>query len=513
MGAASESTETKASTRGRESRTLPGSLIAFVSIAAIFCTVRSLASIGIVDDTYIFSRYGRLAAEGLGLVFNPGERVEGYTSPLWVGVATLVEFFGGSVEALGVLGAVAGILLCWVAFRRCDCGGAAWLPAALLTMSPSVLFWSWSGMDVGLFSLFALLSLILLGDDIAERTIRPITGWALALAFLARPEGLLLLPIAAVAILVQRVSGLRQLAPVVTVILLSLLARYLYYGELLPNTFYAKVPGELLYRWRHGSAYLWEFLVPYGVATALVAVLGVIAYRRNQSDPRIGLLLAWTMITFAYLVLQGGDHFALHRMLVPVLAPMVLAAYMCSIRLANAAWIACVAVAFAAGHIVAFVRAWGPAQEEVAAAKHWAQVGKWLRESIPVQSRVATIPIGAIGYFSHRRILDLSGLTNQHIGKRGRVHGNAFPGHFRYDSDYVLREAPEYVFLGIGGPERFQIELTEGYNYALIDLTRQRATSQMYRYVVCRAAPSLFAHFLVLRTQAASDVIVEPRRP
>jgi arabinofuranosyltransferase len=39
------------------------------------------------DDSFISFRYARNLAAGRGLVFNPGERVEGYTNPLWVLIA------------------------------------------------------------------------------------------------------------------------------------------------------------------------------------------------------------------------------------------------------------------------------------------------------------------------------------------------------------------------------------------------------------------------------------------
>ena len=35
------------------------------------------------EDAYIAFRYARSLAEGAGLVYNPGERVMGFTSPLW----------------------------------------------------------------------------------------------------------------------------------------------------------------------------------------------------------------------------------------------------------------------------------------------------------------------------------------------------------------------------------------------------------------------------------------------
>ena len=37
-----------------------------------------------VDDAFITFRYAQNLVEGLGPVYNPGERVEGYSSPIWM---------------------------------------------------------------------------------------------------------------------------------------------------------------------------------------------------------------------------------------------------------------------------------------------------------------------------------------------------------------------------------------------------------------------------------------------
>ena len=48
-----------------------------VSIALL---VLAFSYVGLVDDAYISFRYSHNLAAGDGLVFNPGEYVEGYTS-------------------------------------------------------------------------------------------------------------------------------------------------------------------------------------------------------------------------------------------------------------------------------------------------------------------------------------------------------------------------------------------------------------------------------------------------
>lgn len=45
-----------------------------------------------IDDAYISFRYAKNLIKGQGLVYNPGELVEGYTNPLWV--LLLAPFIG-----------------------------------------------------------------------------------------------------------------------------------------------------------------------------------------------------------------------------------------------------------------------------------------------------------------------------------------------------------------------------------------------------------------------------------
>jgi hypothetical protein len=71
-----------------------------------------------VDDAYISFRYARNLVEGHGLVYNPGERVEGYTNFLW----TLL-IAGGLLLGIGaelcskVLGALSALLAVYGVYR------------------------------------------------------------------------------------------------------------------------------------------------------------------------------------------------------------------------------------------------------------------------------------------------------------------------------------------------------------------------------------------------------------
>ena len=56
-----------------------GLLLPTVLLVVNMVRVRSFT----VDDAYISYRYARNFARGLGLVYNSGERIEGYTNFLW----------------------------------------------------------------------------------------------------------------------------------------------------------------------------------------------------------------------------------------------------------------------------------------------------------------------------------------------------------------------------------------------------------------------------------------------
>ncbi|HEX9668193.1 MAG TPA: hypothetical protein VGC93_01805, partial [Thermoanaerobaculia bacterium] len=62
-----------------------------------------------IDDAYISFRYARNLAAGEGLVFNPGERVEGYSGLSWVLVLAAGDALGAPPPALAKgLGALLG---------------------------------------------------------------------------------------------------------------------------------------------------------------------------------------------------------------------------------------------------------------------------------------------------------------------------------------------------------------------------------------------------------------------
>ena len=132
-----------------------------------------------MDDAYIPMTYARNLVEGHGIVFYPGgERVEGFTSPLWMFVLSIFAFVKLSLPAAafygGILFGAGTIILTSLIYRRVfqDQNQSALLPSLwaalagiLLVADASFPAWSSSGMDTAIYSFCLLLMIYALADS------------------------------------------------------------------------------------------------------------------------------------------------------------------------------------------------------------------------------------------------------------------------------------------------------------------------------------------------------------
>lgn len=283
----------------------------------------------LTDDSYISFRYARNLADGYGLVFNPGyERVEGYTNFLWVLMLAALSACGLPPEnTANFLSVTAGVLL-WgivarfaIRERRPDRPFVFALTApVLLAFTRSYAVWCTSGLETKLFELFIVSGVL---SAVTEfRRIReggraaPVSALLFALATLTRPDALLIAfcVLAAQTLLLRRVRAFRfsrtALAFVIYVAIVGAheLWRHAYYGEWLPNTFYAKTGGGQW--WWLGVRYVAMWVVEY-VAVLWVPLLIVGAIDRIRTH-RVEIPLFFTVAIvphILYVMSIGGDHF------------------------------------------------------------------------------------------------------------------------------------------------------------------------------------------------------------
>jgi tetratricopeptide (TPR) repeat protein len=426
-----------------------------------------------VDDAFISFRYAENLAAGRGPVFNPGERVEGYSNFLWVVILAACRLLGAGIPwsalFLGLVLSLASILVAARVSRGIHPSEkSAGLPAALfLAASPVVAMWAGGGMEVPLFSLLALLS-----SDfwMVERGGAKLPWrWPLAacLAAMARPDGILLFVIALGWGLFASPGGgdgrwrrtMADLGMFAIPAVPYFLWRWIYYGAFLPNTYYAKVNYDAAVL-THGLQYLSWFLLDCG--GGVIALGALLAIRPR--DERVSLLL-WQGAGFtAYVLLLGGDGYAYSRFLVPVavlLAPAAEFGYRRAWRGLSDRRIPALGRIPALPALLLLAAAAGGAAGSFAGADHQnyrmgvesenrrRAIGEWLRGAAQPGSLIALNPIGMIPYLSGLPTLDLLGLTDAHIARSGeRVTNLVLFAHNRCDPRYVLGRRPAYLILG-----------------------------------------------------------------
>lgn len=287
----------------------------------------------VCDDIYITFRYCDNVLAGLGPVYNAGERSEGYTHFLWFLLLTLGRAVGIPADLLGKYAGVPAFLGClWLLGRisgRLFPGRGGWLglPVAMLAWAlhaDARLFGS-GGLETPLFTFFLLLGFQ--WTCVSEHPRRgALAGWALALAWLLRPEGLLFTVLAALFLWWRgERRALREYALVWLALAVPHFAfRMLYYGHPLPNPYYAKSGG--LANWKQGWIYARLYFGAYFVLLAAVAASWPIVrgLRRRVPAafaPRTAAALAFAgvaaSLTILYVIRVGGD-FMFGRFFLPV---------------------------------------------------------------------------------------------------------------------------------------------------------------------------------------------------
>jgi len=295
----------------------------------------------VCDDATISMRYADNLAGGHGLVFNLGERVQGFTNPLW----TLLLAIGAVFESnqrwavgLGLL-CTAGLLAVLAAIsRRLELGvwGIAFVLGATFLCDPFLQFQT-SGLETSLVNL--LVAATLLAALATPRGSAPNLAIVLAaLAMLTRLDSLLLtapMLVAAHAIVGDRPRAALARAwrgyAIAGVLVLGWMSfAALYYGYPLPNTYYAKTGAPRIGTIGLGLRYVADFAL-LRAPSALVAAVGLAATPRLwRSDIRGDRLLAGAGLgaglAVLYVVWVGGDYMHGRFLCSPLLVLAIVAA-------------------------------------------------------------------------------------------------------------------------------------------------------------------------------------------
>ncbi len=449
-----------------------------------------------VDDAYISFRYAQNAIRGYGLIFNPGERVEGFTNFLWT--VSMIPLEGAGIDVgrtSMIIGALIALGLLWLVIRFAKHveapRGAGWLAAFLLAADGSFVLWAISGLETVLFAF-----LIFAGALLYVREQRdtgqlgfPFSGILFALAAMTRPEGLFVfaITVAHQAVwhllterrLITRQDILRGVA-FTAIFAPYWLGRWYYYKSLLPNSFHAKVsasgPAAQIERgWNHLTQFVnvhlgWLITLPPIVA--LIGASSGFKFQVSKTTPFVSRLFwstyfATIIIPYAaYIVYVGGD-WSVGRFFVPFL-PMFYLLFSTGLvdmwknlvetrmrpsgqivqNIGLIAGILLIGLVFLwsswGGEYGIYIRGFDAGR----ATEARITMGKWLRNNVPRGTWIAVDAAGQVPYFSELPAIDMFGINDLHIGRLPvATLGQGTPGHEKFDLVYVIQRQPDYIII------------------------------------------------------------------
>jgi len=425
----------------------------------------------IPDDAYISFRYAENLAAGNGLVFNAGEKVEGFSNLLWtlfLGSAARVGL--DTVATAVVASTICALVSVWLGLklfevvldsdtdskpgeRRRFLGIRTALGLGLVTSFPLV-FYATSGLETHAELLFLLTGVIL--HLKAHRSGNPRLHVPSMFAFLVvallRPEGIsFLLVNAGFVVYNSRSAGFRR-AAVAVAAAAGALALYAavfalkagYFQSVVPNTYLAK-PGMSFSYFApafRGAFYLVRFFLKSGLV--LLLPFCVIALT-NKRVRYAGVYLTAVVATqLAFIVFVGGDVLRFDRFTVPFLPFLLAVALIGFIRLDALSRVRTRALStWTAWFCVGLVIVLNGGRIHVALQKHclhdWMhsrthrQIGMLLAETLGPEASIVVNEVGAISYYSKLTSIDMLGLTEATVG---RFVYESYQRYGRSDSDW-----------------------------------------------------------------------------
>jgi arabinofuranosyltransferase len=459
------------------------------------------------DDAYISFRYAHNLVSGHGLVFNTGERLEGFTNFLWVFILAPFEALGWDLfQVCEVLGTVLGITCLVLTARMTEWIGGGGQNRALsflwsavwLSTSSSFVLWAKAGLEQPLVSLLPVAGAFVLWrardlsrSDVpderrsAERRYLA-SGLILGAGCMTRPE-LHLLAILVGAPLVVDAARRRAVTRAEALYAAGILAvtvpchafRYAYYGALVPNTFYVKTgTGSVV--WHAGLGTLREMLLFN--ATGVLVLFAPLSFASRRRVVEKGTMAAIAAAFMVYYVKVGVDEMQWHRLYLPAL-PFLCVLAACGLQEVIEAAVSRLAtkddttvrmlayglgwggVLFAAGQNFQFTyreQHGFDGHGDLAGTFH-PDLGKFLVRHERPGGLVAFQDMGSTPYHAPDiNFLDFCGLVDRTVAHARHDYGlHAWVGgdpdaERRYEAemrDYFFRRGPEWTILTIYTPE------------------------------------------------------------
>jgi arabinofuranosyltransferase len=471
------------------------------------------------DDAMISMRYGQNLAGGYGPVWNPGERVEGFTNPLWVGYMALVHLFPlpASKTSLAIQITSAILLMLNLVFVRriardlSNSDLTALLAAFLTAFYFSLNNWALQGMEVGLVALLLTIVLWMASQQFKTDTFSVWPYVILGIGTWVRMDmlapGLVILGyLAFLSPAHRRKHLLWGGGLLIGMMAVQTLLRYSYYGEVLPNTYYLKIEGYSLWqRVKLGLKVYGQFI---WLMNWVLYLLPFMAVALKPTRTSILLLLIF-LVQSAYSIYVGGDAWE-HRgganRFISVAMPGFIILLTVGIDEIRKLFIASiepywqrikfrVLPLFSQGVMIVFVvtslfslntiitndavAKWMALKRPIftKGSEKNLLIGLALRDLTTEDAWIAVIAAGTAPYFSERNAIDLLGKADKVISHKtprslsGITEDEEFrPGHNKWDYAYSIGELkPDIIVQLWSNPEEAQPFLEADYIPVVIE--------------------------------------------
>jgi arabinofuranosyltransferase len=413
------------------------------------------------DDAYISFRYAQNYVNGHGLVYNAGERIEGYTNFLWTIWLIAGRLAGFDLVLFSkILGALFGIATIVTLFRfggivTADKSGrenpiASGAACLILGTAYAFAYWTVSGLETAAFTF--MLTAAVVAFYRRSFAAAPL----LVLATLLRPEGAL----ATVVVLAIDIISRRKItayaagmAGLWALYLLPLGAFKLwYYGSLLPNPFYAKTAfgfQQLVYGAQYAGQYFWHYLGAGVFVLPAIIVVG-------RLSPQLKAAMGFALIYCLYIVIIGGDVVKVDRFFVPLMPVLAIIVVTGIFRLLRNRWLALASVAVVVtwqllvpwGHTATFhslERGLTDKMEKIASS---------LTAVDSTDFSIALSTIGIVGYrLIDHPVIDMLGLTDSVVARHPEPPVEGMETTWRegkFNAASLLSRQPDYILFSTG---------------------------------------------------------------
>ncbi len=488
---------------GINNKLIFGFLIVLSIVLVIICNNNRF----IQDDAYISYRYVQNFVDGNGLVFNIGEKVEGYTNLLWVLVLSVFVLMKFNIENTSQnLSLFFGVVVLFATYylsalinvkddstntkkNKSDEQGSAvilfnLIPPVLLVFTGSFVFWAISGMESTMFISFCLLGIYFYLKERNSETVNYKFPLFILLATLTRPEGLYFFGLIMIhkfffSAKEKRAEGVKEFFSRNNIISYSIyivpvifyfIIRYSYYGYLFPNTYYAKTGFSSAYL-NSGVQYFTKFLTSY-LIYGIVLVAPLYLFKKKENLFEISLFYLLIVSFILYVISIGGDVLKQNRFFLPVL-PMIyilFAKFLMEIyyKMKNSLSSGLSAASMALVVLIICIYYYNTQKEildndiqgENGLVNKMKVTGTWFKnKQLPLDRHLnlAATTIGAVSYFAGPKVnvIDMLGLTDEEV-----AHNPKFVKEIseltlgwkerNYNADYILSRDPDYIYFSTG---------------------------------------------------------------